>query len=201
VSENYAPLGTNDYAPYIQQISGAGAQGVLVVLAGRDGINFVTQARQFGLLDKVVVAGTSFITDNVVKALGDKAKGLWGAINYSSTIDLPTNKVFVENWQKKHGERPSNYEGDAYVGMQLLIQGLQKAGSDKPLDVAKAMSGTTIKTIVGDQAVRKADNQLIGPNFFGEVRLVDGAYRPVVTMSLPADQAFPPPDGSCKMSS
>jgi branched-chain amino acid transport system substrate-binding protein len=134
--------------------------------------------------------------------LGDKAKGLWGAINYSSTIDVPTNKTFVENWQKKHsGERPSNYEGDTYVGMQLLIQGLQKANSDKPLDIAKALSGQSIKTIVGDQIVRKADNQLIGPNFFGEVRLVDGAYRPVVTMSLPGDQAFPPPNGSCKMNS
>jgi branched-chain amino acid transport system substrate-binding protein len=202
VSENFASLGTSDYAPYIEQISSAGAQGTLVVLAGRDGINFVTQAGKFGLLDKVIIAGTSFITDNVVKVLGDKAKGLWGAINYSATIDVPTNKTFVENWQKKHsGERPSNYEGDAYVGMQLLVQGLQKAGSSKPLDVAKALSGQTIKTIVGEQTVRKADNQLIGPNFFGEVRLVDGTYRPVVTMSLPGDKAFPPPNGSCKMNS
>src|SRR3974390_1120018 len=92
VSESFSPLGANDYAPYIQKIDGSGAQGLWVALAGRDAINFGTQAKQFGLFDKVFVAGTSFVTDSTVKTMGDISKGIWGLVNYSSTLDTPANK-------------------------------------------------------------------------------------------------------------
>jgi branched-chain amino acid transport system substrate-binding protein len=37
-------------------VKNTGAEGVWVVLAGRDAINFAQQAKQFGLTDKVTVA-------------------------------------------------------------------------------------------------------------------------------------------------
>ena len=64
VAEIYAPFGSNDYAPFIQQIKSSGAEGLWVALAGRDAINFATQAKEFGILDKVFVAGVSFVTDS-----------------------------------------------------------------------------------------------------------------------------------------
>ena len=52
VNEIYAPFGSNDYAPFIQQIKSSGAEGLWVALAGRDAINFATQAHDFGILDE-----------------------------------------------------------------------------------------------------------------------------------------------------
>jgi len=200
VVENYSPFGTNDYAPYIQKIADSGADGLWVALAGRDAITFATQARQFGLLDKVFTAGVSFIADNQVNALGPAAKGIWGVINYSSTLDTPANKTFVAEWAKKYpGTTPSNFEGETYVGMQVIFQAVKKAGSVKPLDLAKAMEGATFATIYGEQLMRKEDHQLVSPNFFGYVGEVNGAMKPIITMTVPADVATPPPDGSCKM--
>jgi len=201
VLENYSPFGTNDFAPYIQKIVDSGAEGLWVALAGRDAITFAQQARQFGLLDKVFTAGVSFIADNQVKTLGDAAKGIVGIINYSSTLDTPGNKVFVAAWQTKYpGTAPTNFEAETYLGTEVLFQAVTKGGSVAPADVAKAMEGTTFRTIYGDAPLRKEDHQLVTPNYFGYVGVVDGAVKPIINMTVPADVAFPLPNGSCKLS-
>jgi branched-chain amino acid transport system substrate-binding protein len=199
ISESFSPLGTSDYAPYIQKITESGAQGLWVALAGRDAINFAAQAKQFGLFDKVFVAGTSFVTDSTVKAMGDISKGIWGIVNYSSSIDTPQNKAFVAAWTKKYpGTWPTNFEGETYLGMRVLFDAVKKAGSVKPADVAKAMSGTKFDTLYGPAIMRKEDHQLELPNYFGQIQDIGGRLQPVATMTIPAEQATPKPDGSCK---
>jgi branched-chain amino acid transport system substrate-binding protein len=200
VSENYPPFGNNDYAPYIQKVKDSGAEGLWVALAGRDALNFATQAHQFGLLDHIFTAGVSFVTDNTVATLGDVSKGVWGVINYSSTLDTPQNKKFVADWTKKYpGTEPTNFEGETYIGMQVLFQAIKKAGSSQPREVAAAMEGTTFHTILGEQLMRKEDHQLVGPNYFGYVGEQGGKLRPIISMTVPADVATPKPDGSCKL--
>lgn len=200
VGEFYPAFGTNDFAPYIQQVKNSGAQGVWIALAGRDAINFATQAKQFGLLDSTFVAGVSFVTDNTVKTLGDTSKGIWGIINYSSTLDTPANKRFVEAWKKAYnGDEPTNFEGETYIGMQVIIQAIERAKSAKPLDVARAMSGGTFDTLYGKSQIRAADHQMVQPNYFGYVGEQGGKLRPIITTTFAADQATPPPSGECKM--
>jgi len=201
VSENYPPFGTNDYAPYIQKVKDSGAEALWVALSGRDAVNFGTQAKQFGLLDQMLVAGVSFVTDNTVRAMGELSKGIWGIINYSSTLDTQENHRFVAAWAKHYpATTPSNFEGETYVGMRVIFQAVQRAGSIKPADLAKALEGASFETVYGSSLMRKEDHQLVVPNFFGQVRMVDGVLKPAITMSVPAEQAMPPPDGSCKLS-
>lgn len=200
VTEGYAGLGTNDFAPYIQKILDSGAEGVWVALAGRDAINFAQQAKQFGLTDKLKVAGVSFVTDNTVKTLGDVSKGIYGIINYSSTLDTPANKAFVEDWAKKYPNSwPANFEGETYLGMQVLFAGIDKADSVAPEDIAKALEGIGVDTIIGKVAVRAQDHQFVRGNFFGRVEDQGGTLRPVVSTSVAANMAMPKPDSACKL--
>lgn len=200
VAEHYSPFGTNDFAPYIQQIKDSGAEGLWVALAGRDAINFAQQAKQFGLFDKVFTAGVSFVTDNTVKTLGDVSKGIWGIINYSSTLDTPANKAFVAAWKKTYnGDEPTNFEGETYIGMQVILQAVAKAKSTKPADLVKAMEGGSFETILGTSKMRAEDHQMVAANYFGHVGEQGGKLRPIITMTIPADQATPPPSGKCKM--
>jgi branched-chain amino acid transport system substrate-binding protein len=200
VAEIYAPFGSNDYAPFIQQIKSSGAEGLWVALAGRDAINFATQAKEFGILDKVFVAGVSFVTDSNVKTLGATAKGIWGIINYSSTLDTPENKAFVEAWKNKHnGDEPASFEGETYLGMQVIFQAVEKAKSVKPVDVAKALRGGTFETVLGKVTLRAEDNQMILPNYFGYIGEQGGQLRPIITETIPASVATTPPSGTCKM--
>ena len=200
VSENYPAFGSNDYAAQIQKVVDSGANGMWVALAGRDAITFARQAKQFGLFEKVTTGGTSFTTDGTVKVLGDIVKGIHTLINYSSTLDTPGNKKLVADWAKKYpGTTPTNFEGETYLGMQVIFQAVTKAGSVKPADVSKAMAGGTFDTILGKQVMRKEDHQLVGPNFFGTVEDVNGTLRPVIKMTVDAKLATPAPDGSCKL--
>jgi branched-chain amino acid transport system substrate-binding protein len=75
---------------------------------------------------------------------------------------------------------------------------VKKAGSVKPADVAKAMSGTKFDTLYGPAIMRKEDHQLELPNYFGQIQDIGGRLQPVATMTIPAEQATPKPDGSCK---
>lgn len=200
VSENYPAFGSNDYAAHIQKVADSGAEAMWVALAGRDAINFAKQAKQFGLFEKVVTGGTSFTTDGTVKVLGDVVKGIHTIINYSSTLDTPGNKKLVADWAVKYpGTQPTNFEGETYLGMQVIFQAVKKAGSIRPADVAKAMEGATFETILGTQMMRKEDHQLVGPNYFGSVQMHNGVLRPVITMTVPGNVATPAPDGTCKL--
>lgn len=199
VADGYAGLGTNDFAPYIQKILDSGADGVWVALAGSDAINFAKQAKQFGLLDKLKVAGVSFVTDNTVKTLGDVSKGIYGIINYSATLDAPENKSFVEAWSKKYpGTWPSNFEGDTYVGMQVLFEGIRKAKSVAPKDIAEALEGLQADTAIGKVTMRAKDHQLVRGNYFGRVQEEAGVLRPVIATKVTADVAMPAADPTCK---
>ena len=200
VAEIYSPFGANDFAPFIQQIKSSGAEGLWVALAGRDAINFANQAKEYGIFDKVFVAGVSFVTDGNVKTLGAVSKGIWGIINYSSTLDTPQNKSFVAAWKKKYnGDEPTNFEGETYIGMQVIFQAIERAKSVKPADLAIVMSGGSFDTILGKLTIRAADHQIMAPNYFGYIGDQDGKLRPIITMTIPADIATPPPTGTCKM--
>jgi branched-chain amino acid transport system substrate-binding protein len=188
----FPPANTNDFAPYIEQVRKSGAEGLWVVLAGRDAINFAQQAKQFGLSDAVTVAGVSFTTDGTVKTLGNSAKGIYGIINYSSTLDSPENKAFVKAWTAKYGTAPTNFEGEAYLGYQVLFQAAKAANSVKADDIAKVMPGRQYDTIMGKLTLRAEDRQLLKPNYFGVVEPVDGTLRPVIKTTVSAADVAPP---------
>ena len=200
ITTGYAGLGTNDFAPYIQKIIDSGADALWVALAGRDAINFAQQAKQFGLLDKIKVAGVSFVTDNTVKTLGDVFKGVYGIINYSSSLDTPENRAFSEAWGRKHGGAwPTNFEADAYIGIQVILAGIEKADSTEPEAVAKALEGLDVDTVVGKVKLRAVDHQRVRSNYFGRVIERDGVLRPVIDTEVPASISMPTADPACKL--
>lgn len=202
VAEFYSPLGTNDYAPFIQQIKSSGADGLWVALAGRDAINFATQANEFGLLGDIFISGISFVTDGTVKVLGKTVEGVWDIINYSSTLDTPQNKAMVEAWRQHYnGDEPTNFEGETYLGVQIVLEAVKRAGSVEPIELARVMSGGTFDTIIGEVTIRSEDHQLVQPNYFGYIGEYEGKLRPIIVDAIPADEATPPPSPECKMPS
>jgi branched-chain amino acid transport system substrate-binding protein len=200
VSEAYSPFGANDYAAFIQQIKASGAQAVWIGLAGKDSINFVSQAKQFGLLNTVFVSGTAgFISDTAIKTLGDAWIGVGGVLNYTTGIDTPQNRTFVAAWKKAHhGDEPTNYEAATYIGMQTLLQAVARAHSVKPIDVARTLEGGTFDTLLGATTIRAQDHQFELPDYAGSVVKVNGKLSQVVSMTVPAAQVLPPLDPACK---
>jgi branched-chain amino acid transport system substrate-binding protein len=195
----FVPLGANDYAPYVQQAKSATHDGIYAAFAGRDAINFLTQAKQFGLLDNTVVAGNSITFDDNIKAVGATLDGAWGNIVYSATIDTPENKAFVDAWRKMYGEDPIDQEGQNYQGISVLLEAVKRAGSSDPAAVAKALSGGVFDTPMGKVTIRASDHQMEMPTFFGQVRDVDSKRQNVAAFVLPPEKATPPADPACHL--
>jgi len=196
----FAPLGSKDYAPYIQQLKAQDAKGMWIALSGRDAINFGLQADQFGLFKALFPVGHNYAVASTIKGIGNAAEGVWGIVNYATNIDTPGNKAFVAAWKKENKDDPGNFEAESYVAMQVLFAAIAKAGDDDPGKVAKALEGLTLdNTIFGKVTMRAQDHQLVQPNYLGKIARVGGELKPVVEVAVDAAQATPAPAPECKM--
>lgn len=194
----YAPLGTKDFSPYIAQLKAADVEAIWVAEVGRDAIAFLKQAQGFGLIPKTKVIGHAVLQNFIIDGSGNALEGAPGNAPYVADIDTPRNKAFVSAWKAKFNRLPTDNEGNAYNGTQLIFQGVQKANSAKPADVAKAFRGATFDTLYGSLVMRAADNQLLMPNYVVRAKVVDGQLRPSLEKTYPASLT-PPPSPLCKM--
>ncbi|MFM2035564.1 MAG: hypothetical protein RL459_829 [Pseudomonadota bacterium] len=194
----YAPLGTKDFSPFIAQLKEANVDAIWVAETGRDAIAFVKQAQEFGLIPKTKLIGHSLILNFMINGTDKALEGTPGTTGYTPDIDNPRNKAFVAAWKAKFNRLPTDNEGQAYNGTQVMFEGIKKSGSNKPADVSKALSGATIDSIYGSVQMRAADNQLVLPNYVGRAKVVDGVLRPVIEQTF-APSLAPAASPLCKM--
>lgn len=194
----YVPMGTKDFAPYIAQLKAANVDAIWVAEVGRDAMAFVKQAAEFNLTPKTQLIGHALISNFIVNATGKGLEGVPGNLGYAPDLDNPRNKAFVAAWKAKFNRLPTDAEGQAYNGAQVMFDGVKLAKSVKPEDVSKALRGAQLDTIYGQVTMRAADNQLVLPNFVGRVKTVDGKLAPVLEQTYPAS-LVPAPSPLCKM--
>ena len=194
----YVPMGTKDFSPYIAQLKAANVDGIWVAEVGRDAMAFVKQAGEFNLIPNTPLIGHALISNFIVNATGKNLDGVPGNSGYAADLNNPRNKEFVAAWRAKFNRVPTDAEGQAYNGAQVMFDGVRLAKSVKPEDVSKALRGAELNTIYGKVTMRAADNQLMLPNYVGRVKMVDGALRPVIEDTYPASLT-PPPSPLCKM--
>ena len=112
--------------------------------------------------------------------------------------NTPRNKAFVAGFKAKFNRLPTDNEGQAYNGAQVMFEGVKLAKSVKPEDVSKALKGAKIDSIYGPVTMRAADNQLVIPNFVGRAKTADGVLRPVIEQTFQA-ASMPAASPLCKM--
>ena len=191
------PMGTKDYAPYIQQLKAAKVDAIWTAeVAGA--IAFTKQAADFGLIPKTPLIGHALLSNFVVNATGNALTNTPGNVGYTPDIDTPQSKAFAAAFKAKHNRLPSDTEGQAYNGAMVLFQGVALAKSVKPEDVTKALRGAQVDTLYGKATVRAADNQMVIPNYVARVKTADGVLRPVIEQTYPVS-IVPAASPLCKM--
>jgi branched-chain amino acid transport system substrate-binding protein len=144
--EVYTVLNATDYAAEIARIRASDADMVFHFIPGGAGIAFARQYAAAGLKLPQVVSGAS--GDSViVKAVGEPFLGTAVSAQWSSDLDNPVNKKFVEDFQKKYGRVPTQWAAQAY---------------DTALGIASALkaNGGKFETNAFRTALLKADFQL-----------------------------------------
>lgn len=194
----FSPLGTKDYSPYIAQLKAANVDAIWSAIPARDGIAFIKQSGEFGLMPKTPVLGHAMLSDFIVNATGKLQDGMAGTLGYATDIDNPRNKQFLASWRAKFNRLPTETEGLAHHGAEVMLEGVRLAKSNKPEEISKALRGAQVSTIMGQLTVRAADNQVLVPNFVGRVKTVDGKLRPTVEQAY-TPAIIPAPSPLCKM--
>lgn len=193
----FAPLGTKDYAPYIQQLKAANVDAIWVAdVSG--GVAFVKQAADFNLIPKTSIIGHALVSNFVINATGKTMTNVPGNVGFTPDIDTPQTKAFVNAFKAKYNRLPSDTEGQAYNGAMVLFQGVTLAKSVQPEAVTKALRGAQVDSLYGKVTVRAADNQMVIPNYVARVKMADGVLRPVIERSYPAS-ITPAASPLCKM--
>lgn len=194
----FVPLGTKDYAPYIQQLRAADVDAIWVAdVSGA--IAFVKQAEDFDLIPETPLIGHALVSDFLIKATGTALENVPGNVGFTVDIDTPQTKAFVDAFQAKHNRLPSDTEAQAYIGAMVLFQGVEMADSVEPMAVMSALRGSEVETLYGTNTIRAEDNQLVIPNYVARAKTVDGVLRPVIEQSF-SETLTPAPSPECKMS-
>ncbi|MBI2749550.1 MAG: ABC transporter substrate-binding protein [Burkholderiales bacterium] len=181
----FVPLGTKDYAPYIQQLKAANVDAIWVAeVAGA--VAFIKQATDFNLIPKTPLIGHALVSNFVINATGKSMTNIPGNVGFTPDIDTPQTKAFVNAFKAKYNRLPSDTEGQAYNGAMVLFQGVTLAKSVQPEAVTKALRGAQVDTLYGKMTIRAADNQLVIPNYVARVKTADGVLRPVIERAYPA---------------
>lgn len=199
----YAPLNTTDFGSFISQLAGSGADGLFAVEYGADGVAFVNQAAQFGLLKKIpTFIGFNTVSEPLFPVLGKKITGFYNNIGYVHQQTLGDNAQFAAAWKAKFGTDPYYVEADEYLAAQALFAAVKKANSVDPAAVKKALSGLSFNSIDGTVSIRPGDNQVLRPSNLGQVVPQAGGAGGLgwkIISSAPASATTPSASSACHM--
>ncbi|RLK09489.1 amino acid/amide ABC transporter substrate-binding protein (HAAT family) [Micromonospora sp. M71_S20] len=123
----WAPAPTTEFSPYLTKIKNSGAAAVYTFYAGASAIEFVKQYRQYGV--DVPLYASGFLTEGApLAALGAQAKGVYTALNYSTTLDNAANRDFVRRYTAANdGRLPNLYHVCSWDAALVLDKAIAEA--------------------------------------------------------------------------
>ena len=198
VSEEYAALGSKDFATFINKLQSAKPDAVFLPMVGQDLINFVKQAADFGLLQQSKLLVATNIPEFSLKPLGDTLLGVQCVANYTwMDSPGPEHQRFVEAYKAlSNGELlPGMYAANTYIATRMLVSAIEKAGDPDPEKVIPALEALEFRAPWSTVRFRKEDHQAVTKAYVTEVVKTDQSPYGVAlkpTFSLEGDKITPP---------
>ncbi|MGO3926929.1 substrate-binding protein [Rhodopseudomonas pseudopalustris] len=173
------PLGAGDFSQYITPVLNSGADVLILNHYGKDMINSLTQAVQFGLREKMA-NGKKFeivvplFSELMAQGAGDNIKGIIGTANWDWKLEDEATRAFTKSFGAAYGTPPSQAAQTCYVQAILYADACERAGTFNPTQVIKALEGFEFDGLGnGKTLYRGADHQC-----FKDVLVVQGKDNP-----------------------
>lgn len=173
------PVGAGDFSQYITPVLNSGANTLILNHYGKDMINSLTQAVQFGLRDKQV-DGQDFVivvplySRLMAQGAGDSVKGIYGSTNWHWSLTDEGSQAFVKSFGQEYGFPPSQAAHTCYVQTLLYADACERAGTFEPCQVGAALEGFSFDGMGnGATEYRAGDHQC-----FKDVLVVRGKENP-----------------------
>ena len=155
--KEFTPWGVKDFAPVIRRIQGSGAKVLVFALPGADGITFIRQAEDLGLLKELKVAFLGF-GELYLGAFGEgKAQDMWVALPFAQSVQTDPVKKFVADIQKAGGANSpvSQYAFTHYVSLYAAKAAFEKSGAIDSEALVNGLEGISIDGPTGKVTVGK----------------------------------------------
>ena len=169
--EFWPRLGETQYTSYITAIMGQKPDFVIGSVASKDNIAWMKQAKAYGFFEKIPYPGSLISVSELIVQSKSLTRGLVGLCRapFFVHLDVPMMANFVDNFKAKYGRYPSDWAVMEYDAVQVLKQGIEKAGSIDTDKVKDALKGATVDTTRGQLHFRMIDNQLSCSSYIGVV--------------------------------
>lgn len=178
VDEIYT-MGDTDYTPFLTRIAAKKPDALFFVGTSSDGAAFARDFHQMGLSGKMEILSAGTLSTDVFMSLAKEyAEGIYGVCAYADALDTPENLAFIERYAKLYPgmPRPDKHVWGPYTAIYVIAQAIEKAGSDSPAAIWKALELVSYKGVTGtiefDEFRQAWPNIYITKNVNGKAELV-----------------------------
>jgi urea transport system substrate-binding protein len=183
---NYTPFGYSDWQSIVADIKRFGSAGrktaVISTINGDANVPFYKELANQGISAGLIPVMAFSVGEEELSGIDTKPLvGHLAAWNYFMSVETPENEAFIKNWHAfiKDPKRVTNDPMEAhYIGFNLWVKAVEKAGSTKVDDVLKAIVGLEVPNLSGGKAVLLPNHHVTKPVLIGEI-MDDGQFQVV----------------------
>ncbi len=183
---NYTPFGHSDWQTIVAGIKKFGSAGkktaVVSTINGDANVPFYRELAAQGVkATDIPVVAFSVGEEELAGIDTGPLVGHLAAWNYFQSVDTPENKAFIETWKAfiKDPKRVTNDPMEAhYIGFNMWVKAVEKAGTTDPDAVIDAMIGVTVPNLTGGYSAMMPNHHITKPVLIGEIQ-ADGQFSTV----------------------
>ena len=135
--ESYVTGSTKDFSPMLSKVKEAGAEIIYASAAYNEAAQIFIRAKNLNIEAQLVGPGMC-LKKELLEIVGDQADGaiVLSSIPYFSeeSVDAPDvndeTKFFIKEFQEKYGEIPDGFAASAYDATNILLNAIEKVGTD-----------------------------------------------------------------------
>ena len=183
---NYTPFGFADWQTEVSKIKKFGSAGkktaVVSTINGDANVPFYKELGNQGLKATDIPVVAFSVGEEELAGIDTRPLiGHLAAWNYFESVDTSANKAFIAEWHDftKTPKRTTNDPMEAhYIGFNMWVKAVEKAGTTDPNKVIDAMIGVTVPNLTGGYAAMMPNHHITKPVLIGEVQ-GDGQFNVV----------------------
>jgi branched-chain amino acid transport system substrate-binding protein len=126
-SIEYFNPGVRDFRSILTKINRATPDGIYLCMFYEEGASFLEQRQQLKV-DAPVFGASSLYNEQLIKLAGPAVNGLMLSSNFVPTNPDPKIQAFVTGYTEKYGQTPSQFAGQAYDAMGIMLAAIKKVG-------------------------------------------------------------------------
>ena len=183
---NYTPFGHSDWQNIVAQIKKFGSSGkktaVVSTINGDANVPFYKELGNQGIKATDIPVVAFSVGEEELAGIDTKPLvGHLAAWNYFESVDTPENKAFIDTWHAftKNPRRTTNDPMEAhYIGFNMWVKGVEKAGTTDPDKVIDALIGVAVPNLSGGFSALMPNHHITKPVLIGEIQ-DDGQFNTV----------------------